>query len=322
MQPLKPMDSKFMTHLVSEVDPQSDDQKWLLEGLWLVSGVGILCGHPKTTKTWFAAELSVAVAAGIPAFNHFPSKLQGSVLFYAAEDSLSAMRTRFEGIALARNLSLKELPIHLIDVPVLQLDKKEDALKLRGCIDALRPTLLVLDPFVRITSIDENSSSEVSAVLGFLRGLQRDYNIAILLIHHAKKSATAHPNQALRGSGDFAAWSDTNLYLSRQRDILTLNIQHRSAKAPDPINFQLKDNPAPHLEVQNSTPAIVKAPESLSDEIMVHLANKNLTTVELRDRLRKRKTDVVLALEQLRTDKKINRNQHGWFPLLQPNGST
>jgi len=300
----------FVTRLVADVSPQSEEAKWLVEGLWPTNGVGILGGAAKTTKTWFSAELSMAIAAGVPALGHFAARGQGSVLFYGAEDSLPAMRTRFEGIALARNLVLNDLPIHLLDVPSMQLNKQADATKLRNCIEALRPTMLVLDPFVRVTSIDENSSAEVSAVLGFFRDLQRKYSVSILVTHHARKSASANPNHALRGSSDFAAWSDVNLYLSRSGDLLTLNIQHRSARTPDPVKLRLNEDPAPHLVIQNNGEPDFESRNSLGNEILQQLSNSQrlLTTLELRERLRKRKSDVVQALEQLRSDEKISRN--------------
>jgi len=310
----------FITRLVADVPPQPEETKWLVEDLWPSNGVWILGGAAKTTKTWFSAELSLAVAAGIPALGRFRTISKGSVLFYGAEDSPSAMRTRFEGIAMARNLILRDLPIHLLDVPSMQLNKQADALKLRNCIETIRPTLLVLDPFVRVTSIDENSSSEVSAVLGFFRELQRKYNVSILVTHHARKSPSANPNQALRGSSDFAAWSDVNLYLSRKGDLLTLNIQHRCARAPEPVQLKLHEEPAPHLVIQNDSSPEVEQQHTLAGEILRQLADspRHLTTVEIRERLRKRKTDVVEALEQLRSEAKVGRDSQGWFLGTQP----
>ncbi|MBK8999599.1 MAG: AAA family ATPase [Myxococcales bacterium] len=48
-----------------------------------------------------------------------------------------------------------------------------DQRRLHKTLAALRPRLLVLDPFVRLHRIDENSAAEVSAVLAFLREVQR-----------------------------------------------------------------------------------------------------------------------------------------------------
>ncbi len=118
----------------------------------------------------------------------------------------AALRQRFEALAIARGNVLAELPIYLLDVAALSLDRPGDLRRMRASIEQCRPRRLVLDPFVRLVAkVDENSASEVSAVLGSLRALQRDYDVAVLLVHHTRKSPAARPGQALRGSGDFAA---------------------------------------------------------------------------------------------------------------------
>lgn len=303
---------------VADVPEQPAEQRWLVEHLWLSCGVGILGGSPKVCKTFFAAELSLAVAAETKALGHFPVMHQGPVLFYGAEDNLSSLRERFSGLAQARNLVLARLPIYLIDVPVLRLDREEDLGRLEAAIAQLGPRLLVLDPFVRMAHIDENSAADVSCVLGSLRELQRTHDLAVLLVHHARKSPAHNPAQALRGSSDFAAWSDTNLYLSRHSHKLTLSVEHRSAPAPEPIDLRLVAEPQPHLrllshETEAATlPAVI---DSLQSEILQHLttARRPMSTVELRKILCKRKADVVRALEDLLAIGTIMRSKHGWI---------
>jgi hypothetical protein len=303
---------------VAQVPAQPPEQRWLVEHLWLASGVGILGGAPKVCKTYLAAELSLAVASGTKALGRFPVKRQGPVLFYGAEDSLASLRERFGGLAQARQLELARLPIYLLDVPVLRLDRDEDLVRLRASIAELNPLLLVLDPFVRMAHIDENSAADVSAVLGSLREIQRAHDLAVLLVHHARKSPAQNVAQALRGSSDFAAWSDTNLYLSRRSNRLTLSLEHRSAPAPEPFDLRLAADPQPHLRllqdetVQDTLPATI---DPLQAEILGHLnaAQRPVSTVELRRCLCKRKEDVVRALADLREIDQVARTPNGWI---------
>ena len=82
----------------------------------------------------------------------------------------------------------------------------------------MAPRLLVLDPFVRLHRIDENDAGQVSALLGYLRELQREHDVAVLVVHHARKNGSAgQSGQSLRGSGDFFAWADSLLYVRRPR---------------------------------------------------------------------------------------------------------
>lgn len=260
----------------------------------------------------------MAVASGRPALGRFAAPSSGPVLFFGAEDSPPALRNRFEGLLAAKSLRAAELPLYLIDVPALRLDRGPDLARLRAAVEQHRPRLLVLDPFVRIAAIDENSAAEVSAVLASLRALQRDYDLAVLVVHHARKSPAAHPAQALRGSSDFAAWSDTNLCLSRHGKHLALFIEHRNAPAPEPLTLRLVTAPAPHLVVLDNTAADEPSPNHVDDVLhsqlleQLHSAAQPVTTVRLRDRLGRRKADVVRALDQLRLRGCVQRTSSGW----------
>ncbi len=63
---------------------------------------------------------------------------------------------------------------------------------------------------------DENTVAEVAPILGFLRDIQRRFQAAVLLVHHARKSGATRPGQALRRSSELHAWGDSNLYLRRR----------------------------------------------------------------------------------------------------------
>lgn len=311
----------FTIRRVADVEAQPADATWLIEDLWLAAGVGILGGEPKLGKTYLAVEISVAVATGLDALGCYKTHLPGPVLFYGAEGSISALRSRFDGLALARGFDINSLDVHLLDTPVVQLDSPADLRRLCMAIELCQPRLLVLDPFVRLMGgVDENSSSEVSAVLGSLRTIQRTYNLAVLVVHHARKSPATHPAQAFRGSSDFAAWSDSNLFLARRPKHLLLTLEHRSARSPEPVPLRLEQNPAPHLVTIQQGPAAPEQTESslLEKTIAQELATvaRPLSTVDLRNRLRRRKTDVIEALDRLRTAGVVRRTAAGWLLIV------
>jgi hypothetical protein len=306
----------FPIRHVAEVE-QAPEQPWMIERLWFASGVGILGGQPKLGKTFVAAELAMTVAGAGSAFGRYRAQLSGPVLFYGPEDGSPALRRRFEDLATQHDRALAELPIYLLDVAQLGLDRRPDLLRMRATIEQCRPRLLVLDPFVRlVANTDENSAGEVSTVLGSLRTIQRDYDVAVLLVHHTRKSPAARPGQALRGSGDFAAWSDTNLYLSQRGQKLWLQMEHRHAPAPDPIALTLVTEPPVHMALLEDT-----APDDDDDDHpltgavleRLALASRPLSTVELRGQLHKRKADVVRALESLRLAGRVERGSRGWI---------
>ena len=193
-----------------------EQQRWLVDGLWSEEAVGIIGGEPKCGKSFLALDLAVAVAAGIPCLRRFTVSRPGRVLLYPAEDALHVVRRRLEGICAAAGVSLAELDVQVITAPSLRLDLEADRARLDETVARLKPRLLVLDPFVRLHRIDENVSGDVAPLLAFLRELQRRHAIAVVVVHHARKGAGAiRAGQALRGSSEFHAWGDSNLYLRR-----------------------------------------------------------------------------------------------------------
>lgn len=312
-----PASEPFPVKHVADVEPLAVARQWLVEGLWLDQAVGILGGAPKCCKTWLAAELAVAVASGTSALGRFAVPEPGPALLFCAEDSPAALRRRIESLAARRERRLDDLPLFLIDVNALRLDRDSDIERLAATITHTRPRLLVLDPFVRLARIDENSAAEVSAVLGALRELQRQHALAVLVVHHARKSPAAHPGQSLRGSSDFAAWGDSNLYLARNGPRVRLTLEHRSAPPPPALELELATEPDTHLAIVSDD-----VPESLSvsvvDDLGEHVlallrdSARPLTKAELRDQLRRRNEDVRSALDALYQRGLVRRGPSGW----------
>jgi len=253
---------------------RAPELRWLVTHLWSQHAVGIVGGEPKCCKSFLALDLAVAVAAGAPCLRRFTVPRSGRVLLFAAEDAPAIVRRRLEGIAAAAGVSLRDLDIQVITAPTLRLDLAADRASLQETVARLQPHLLILDPFVRLHRIDENASGEVAPLLAYLRELQRKHSLAVLVVHHAKKGAGhVRAGQALRGSSEFHAWGDSNLYLRREGDTLTLSVEHRAASALKPMKIELVEaGDALALQlVERSEPA-VPVPVSIDERIMAALA--------------------------------------------------
>lgn len=216
---------------------------WLVEGLWCDQAVGILGGEPKCCKSFLALDLAVSVASGAPCLRQFRPVRTGPVLLFPAEDALGVVRQRLLGICAAAGVDFAALQVDVITAPSLRLDLPADRQRLEGTVRERRPRLLVLDPLIRLHRIDENDASQVAPLLSFLRELQRKYQVAVVVVHHARKDAGGtRPGQALRGSSELHGWGDSNLYLRRHTQALTLTTEHRAAPSADPFAIQLTRN--------------------------------------------------------------------------------
>lgn len=301
--------------LAHQLEDRPPEQRWLIEGLWSAEAVGVIGGEPKCCKSFLALDMAVAVAAGAACLRRFPAVQRGRVLLFAAEDSCSVVRQRLAGIAAAVGVALEALDIHVIVAPVVRLDIELDQKRLEETVRTLRPVLLVLDPFVRLHRIDENASAEVAPLLDFLRGLQRRYQTAVVLVHHARKGA-AHlrAGQALRGSSELHAWGDSNLYLRRDTDDnLSLTVEHRAAASSSGLRVLLAaDGDALALRVSDTatTPEPIELALSTRDRILAILtgAAAPMTQREIRDLAKVRAATIGDALAMLVTDGFVSRH--------------
>jgi hypothetical protein len=298
------------------LDPQPC--RWLVEGLWGASAVGIIGGSPKSCKSYLGLELAVAVASGTPALGQYAVTQSGPALIYLAEDSLSDVRQRVAGLARHRALDLQHLAIHAITVPRLRLDRTADRQRLFETTRQLRPRLLLLDPLVRLQAINLNDATEVAQLLSALRDLQRRFDVAVILVHHTCKfiPAGTQAGQGLRGSTDLHAFGDSNLYLRRVRDQLVLSMEHRAAAAPEPIGLQLvtTNEQAIHLQVTGpATRSDQQRNGSLTDAVLQSLAQyPTMTRQAMREHLAVKNQTLGHTLQQLEHDGQIERCTDGW----------
>lgn len=300
------------------VPPEPDGSGWLVEGLWGRQAVGLIGGAPKCGKTWLALDLAVSVASGTPALGHFSVLDPGPVLFYGAEDAPAQLRTRLSAIATARGLGLSDLDLGLILAPSLRLDTEGDQARLFATLDTHRPRLLILDPLVRLHRIDENKASDIAALLAELRLCQREYGLALILVHHLRKQAGPVDGQALRGSGDLHAWGDSNLFLRRRHQQLLLTAEHRMAPSPPPISLELTLEPTPHLGLVAADPEDATPTAELAQRLLDTLgtAGHPLSREALRQTLRIRNAGLGETLARLRAEGRIERTEAG-FALVQ-----
>jgi AAA domain len=302
------------------LDAQPPERRWLIEDLWAAEAVGIVGGEPKCCKSFLALDVAVAVASGAPCLRRFPPARTGRVLLFAAEDALHVVRARLAGIARAAGVAFETLDIQVITAPTVRLDLPADQDRLRETVALLRPTLLVLDPFVRLHRIDENAAAEVAPVLAYLRELERHFHTAVLLVHHARKGA-AHirAGQALRGSSELHAWGDSNLYLRRRGDTLCLAIEHRAAPSREGLVVELRaqgDALALHLvDGELSGDRVLTPPAPALGERIEHAlgaAATPLTRRALRRVCRLRASTLGPVLARLLADGRVTRSPAGY----------
>lgn len=303
----------------ADLDEPDEAGRWLIETLWPRAGVGIIGGAPKCGKSWLGLDLAVSVASGTPCLDTFPVAASGGVLVYMAEDVASIVKQRLAGICSHRGLDLAALPIGVITAPSVRLDLPRDQQRLQETVRRHAPRLLLLDPFVRLHRVNENQAADVSAVLGYLRELQRAHDLALVVVHHARKNGGPTGGQSLRGSSDFFAWVDTALSLRRHRQQLLLCAEHRAARAPEPVALALVGTEQDmHLAVvpveqrDDRTPATTTDLDTAVIAALGHAGQQGLPRHALRLSVRVRNQSLSEALTRLAASGRILRHGDAW----------
>ena len=307
------MNEPLPTLPVHALDPEPADTPWLVRDLWGASAVGIIGGAAKSCKSWLALDLAVSVASGTACIGRFEVDAPGPALVYLAEDSLAQLRERVAQLCTHRGVSLSSLDLHVVTAPTLRLDLERDRHALDATLQALQPRLLVLDPLVRLHRLDENSALDVSGLLGFLRELNRRYNLALVLVHHMAKRSRRDLGQALRGSSDLHAWTDSACYLVRRNDqSLRLSVEHRAAPAPEPLLLRLAGGHGQPCRLTLDGPEPEPPPLAEAVRHELRRAGHPLSRTALRQMLRvnnARLGDTLLSLEQRGL---VVRGSNGW----------
>lgn len=298
----------------SQLECDSNHKPWLIERLWSAHAVGFVSGPPKSFKTWTVLEMAVSVATGLPCFGTFPVHCTGPVLLYAAEDPATALRLRLQALARHHGMDLDQIDIRVICADSLRLDRPADREKLAATVEFHRPALLVLDPLVRLHSLDENQAAPMAELLGHIRSLQRASGAAIAIVHHSRKASAHSAGQSMRGSSDLYAFVDSLVSLQRRQGRVTLSAEHRSAPelAPAPLELVAADQPdaAPYLRIAATAHDAAPQQDLLEERIVNFLKESHSpgTTDSLRTVMQVRRQRLLEALKNLIAQRVIRRD--------------
>jgi hypothetical protein len=245
--------------------PEIVEQDWLVEGILPRNGqegsAGYIFGPEKTRKSLLLADVALSITTGTPALGQFAVKHPGAAVGFFAEDAMGETSRRIHRLARARGV---EVPAHLqlIHIPSLSLTdpnhQERLLLTLRGVEDL---KFVWLDPMVRLHNIDDNRANELAPIHRFLRVLSRACPQAVLaLSHHTNKLGGS------RGSSDFPAFGDFNLFLRRVDAYTTevFRLDNRGGPPGTPFRYRAEDG---HCEA-GATLCLVVADATPAKEIV------------------------------------------------------
>ncbi|MFO8098106.1 MAG: hypothetical protein R6T83_00620 [Salinibacter sp.] len=127
------------------------------------------------------------------------------------------------------------------------------------------------------------------------------------------KRARRDPGQALRGSSDLHAWTDSACYLARRPDQrLRLTVEHRAAPAPDPLLLSLAHTHGEPLRLQVDGDDTTPPPLAEAVRQALQHSPGAVSRTALRQQLRVNNARLGDALRSLEQRNLIRRTPDGW----------
>lgn len=190
------------------------DPEWIVKGL-LPEGLTMLCGAPKTRKTWLAMDLALSVAQGNRVWGRYDVTEKRNVLYLGLEDTARRFQKRLKLI-----LKGKQAPKNARFYESWTLDEKGR--------EQLKKTILENDiGFVVVDTLSRarphrrrsNGFAEDHDDVANLADISRSTGASIMVIHHTRKSESeTDPFDEISGTRGLTAASDAMWVLKpRQR---------------------------------------------------------------------------------------------------------
>ena len=302
-------------------DDSPDPAMIINEGVLPERGVLILGGQPKTGKSLVSMNIALALAKG-EKWLDFDIPEPRRVLVLQAENSYYNMRRRLKQMA---DTTIPRGTLTISDPASLKINDYKQFSQLEHMVEEHQPEVLILDPLVYFHSVDENDNAAMGMVMEQMRTLANNNNMAIIIVHHAKKMGVSENTGGanLRGASSVFGAVDTSIILSRDVNLETdevsysLDFELRNGENPermylslDQDNLQMRTTlgALPELstwiintlnEVQNS---------GMDQKMLMSMADQQgfkAATV-------KRKINKLIEEETVRTDD-AKRNRRLWY---------
>ena len=209
--------------------------RYLVKGWLDRDTTSVIYGESNVGKTFFAMDLALHVAAGVPwhGYKTLKGAGTGQVVYIASEGG----RGMFNRIAAARKdnpdliNAASNVNGFLLLPTSLDLHGNNDADALTKALSEVGDTsLVIIDTLARTMGEgDENSTKDMGAFIRNLDAIRAVIGAHIMVVHHSGKDAS----KGARGSGSLRAVVDTEIELTRSEGVVMAEMRKQRDMACD-----------------------------------------------------------------------------------------
>jgi len=223
--------------------------KYIVDKFFAEASLSVVYGAPGCLKSMVLADMFCAILSGN---DWLPGSAGGrfGVECYKSDEAFGALwidldngkrRTddRFGALGKGHKLD-KESPLYYVSMPVnpaLDLNNAEAIMEIKGLVWQSRAKIVVIDNLGLITGDTEENSAGMTAIMGDLRKIAEDTNVALIVIHHQRKGGAngSRAGDALRGHSSIEAALDLAIHVTREpggNDITLTSTKTRGVDVP------------------------------------------------------------------------------------------
>jgi hypothetical protein len=291
-----------------------DPVRYVLPG-FVPEGLTLLVGRPKIGKSWWALDFAVACATGRTTLGTL-TPISGDVLYLALEDGWRRLQRRLDKLLGIR----EEWPERLQLVP-MGAWRRSDEGGLEDieawCKSIPNPTLIVIDTLQRFRKPASGKSSLYSDDYEAITGLQKiaiDYKVAILILHHDRKSDADDAFDTVSGTLGLTGAADTILIIKRKSSGVVLYARGRDIEESETALQFEKENC--RWTILGNASEVHRSSERARVIAALKAAGKSLSTKEIMietEMLNRNAVDILLG--KMAKDGEIKRVDRGKYYL-------
>jgi len=292
--------------------------QWTLADI-LPAGLFILAAPPKIGKSWFAMQITLAVASGADTLGRRVSK--GSALYLALEDNDRRLQKRL----------FKYRAGYLADQTALQRAHFTTDWKRvnEGGIEALYAwvdahpdaRLIVIDTLERFRparNARADKYAEDYAALTALKTLCDTRGITVLVIHHTRKAEADDPFDTISGTQGLSGSADGALVLTRLRgsEQATLNIVGRDIEQDGAFAVRF-DRQTCRWEMEGPAQHVAKSRERQSVIDVLKREGKPMQAKDIAEEMGRQRATVRGLLRRMMNDGYLRQNPDKTYEYLE-----
>ncbi len=156
--------------------------------------ITFFAGPPGSCKSWLVYSLAIAVASGTD-WMGFGKAAQGSVVVFNLDNPRPLLGRRMRQLGLT-----PDMPISFHSPEIAPFKLPQDAEAYHAIVEVVQPHLVIIDSFRQCHTLDENSSQDMSQLMGLIKPMRRE--AAVIVVHHTAKGGGPRGSTEIEASAD------------------------------------------------------------------------------------------------------------------------